>query len=211
MQVHIHPLVTTYLNTLLAWAKCFLAAYGVYPGLYDLLDTPRHDFLAAQLHLRDSTLPRPLHHRSRGPPTLRSEYVALQPHLATPPHPIVCTSVTQPVRPSTCQSVVQPVFPSSRQPPPPPPVCLSHRQSVALSVRPTDSLSILPARPCSAPSVHPPVTLSMTCQSATPPNRNMSKSKGWTLQSSLLTLWMEKTRVNNKTKTDDDVNLLKTL
>ena len=28
----------------------------------------------------------------------------------------------------------------------------------------------------------------------------MSKSKGWTLQSSLLTLWMEKTRVNNQTK-----------
>ena len=43
------------------------------------------------------------------------------------------------------------------------------------------------------------------------PNRNMSKSKGWTLQSSLLTLWMEKTQVNNQTKIDDNVNLLKTL
>ena len=42
-------------------------------------------------------------------------------------------------------------------------------------------------------------------------NRIMSKSKGWTLQSSLLTLWMEKTRVNNQTKIDDNVNLLKTL
>ena len=42
-------------------------------------------------------------------------------------------------------------------------------------------------------------------------NRNMSKSKGWTLQSSLLTLWMEKTQVNNQTKIDDNVNLLKTL
>ena len=63
----IHPLVTIYIDTLLAWAKCFLATYGVYPGLYDLLDTPRLDFLAAQLHLRDSTLPRPLLHRSRGP------------------------------------------------------------------------------------------------------------------------------------------------
>ena len=42
-------------------------------------------------------------------------------------------------------------------------------------------------------------------------NRNMSKSKGWTLQSSLLMLWMEKTRVNNQTKIDDDVNLLKIL
>ena len=67
VQVHIHPLVTIYINTLLAWAKCFLATYGVYPGLYDLLDTPRLDFLAAQLHLRDSTLRRPLLHRSRGP------------------------------------------------------------------------------------------------------------------------------------------------
>ena len=37
----------------------------------------------------------------------------------------------------------------------------------------------------------------------------MSKSKGWTLQSSLLMLWMEKTRVNNQTKIDDDENLLK--
>ena len=46
---------------------------------------------------------------------------------------------------------------------------------------------------------------------ALPANRNMSKSKGWTLQSSLLTLWMEKTRVNNQTKIDDDVNLLITL
>ena len=40
-------------------------------------------------------------------------------------------------------------------------------------------------------------------------NRNMSKSKCWTLQSSLLMLWMEKTRVNNQTKIDDDENLLK--
>ena len=44
VQVHIHPIVTIYINTLLAWAKCFLATYGVYPGLYDLLDTPRLDF-----------------------------------------------------------------------------------------------------------------------------------------------------------------------
>ena len=118
MQVHIHPLDTIYINTLLAWAKCFLATYGVYPGLYDLLDTPRCDFLAAQLHLRDSTLPRPLLHRSRGPPTIRSEYVALQPHLAPPPpHPIICTFVTRPVHPSPPQSVMRPVCPSSRQPP----------------------------------------------------------------------------------------------
>ena len=60
VQVTIHPLVTIYINNLLAWAKCFLVTYGVYPGLYDLLDTHRHEFLAAQLHLRDSTFPRPL-------------------------------------------------------------------------------------------------------------------------------------------------------
>ena len=34
-------------------------------------------------------------------------------------------------------------------------------------------------------------------------NRNMSNSKGWTLQSSLLMLWMEKTLVNNQTTIDD--------
>ena len=83
--VHIHPLVFIYINTLLAWAKYFQATYGVYPGLYDLLDKPRREFLAAQLHLCDSTLPRPLLHQSRGLPTIRSEYVALQPHLASPP------------------------------------------------------------------------------------------------------------------------------
>ena len=44
VQVNIHPLVTIYINTLLAWAKCFLATYGVYLGLYDLLDTPRRVF-----------------------------------------------------------------------------------------------------------------------------------------------------------------------
>ena len=60
VQVNIHPIVIIYICTLLAWAKCFLATYLEYPGLYDLLDTPRHDFLAARLHLRDSTFPRPL-------------------------------------------------------------------------------------------------------------------------------------------------------
>ena len=59
-QVAIHPIVTMYIRTLLAWAKCFLVTYGEYPGLYDLLDTPRRVFLAVQLHLCDSTLPRPL-------------------------------------------------------------------------------------------------------------------------------------------------------
>ena len=42
-------------------------------------------------------------------------------------------------------------------------------------------------------------------------NRNMSKSKGWTLQSSLLTLWMEKTQINNQTEIADNENLLESL
>ena len=138
MQVQIHPFVIIYINTLLAWAKCFLATYGVYPGLYDLLDTPRLDFLAAQLHLRDSLLPRPLLHRSRGPPTIRSEYVALQPHLAPPPPDRLY-------------------------------VCRTNRLSFSTSVCRATSPSVIPAHPSHEPSVHPPVTPSMTRPSATPP------------------------------------------
>ena len=41
VQVTKCPIVTIYICTLLAWAKCFLATYGEYPALYDLLDTPR--------------------------------------------------------------------------------------------------------------------------------------------------------------------------
>ena len=70
VQVTICPTVTIYIYTLLAWAKCFLTTYGEYPGLYDLLDTPRSVSIAAQLHLCDSTFPRPLLPQSRGPPTL---------------------------------------------------------------------------------------------------------------------------------------------
>ena len=151
MQVHIHPLVTIYINTLLAWAKCFLATYGVYPGLYDLLDTPRGDFLAAQLHLRDSTLPRPLLHQSRGPPTIRSEYVALQPHLALPPHPTICTSVTRPVRPSTRQSVVRPVRPSSQQP-----HSLSLTPQVSRTVRASHGQSVRHPCPSVLQTICPP-------------------------------------------------------
>ena len=152
VQVHIHPLVTIYINTLLAWSKCFLATYGVYPGLYDLLDTPS-DFLAAQLHLRDSTLPRPLLPQSRGPPNPRSGFVALQPHLGPSPHPIVCTSVTQPVHPSPRQSVMRPVCPSSRQPPQSvyQPVSQSHCPSVPRTVRPSSP----PIHHTNSPSTHP--------------------------------------------------------
>ena len=166
VQVHIHPLVTIYMNTLLAWAKCFLATYGVYPGLYDLLDTPRLDFLAAQLHLRDTTLPRPLLHQSRGPPTIRSEYIALQPHLAPSPPPdrlYVCRTTGPSFTTSVCRATSPSVILTA------PTVCLSPRKSVALSVHPTDSPSVIPARPSPEPSVHPPVTPSMTRPSATPP------------------------------------------
>ena len=39
----------------------------------------------------------------------------------------------------------------------------------------------------------------------------MSKSKGWTLQSSLLMLWMEETQVNNQTKIAGQEKLTDTL
>ena len=160
VQVHIHPLVTIYINTLLAWTKCFLATYGVYPGLYDLLDTPRLDFLAAQLHLRDTTLPRPLLHQSRGPPTIRSEYVALQPHLDPSPPPnrlYVCRtkSVLQHVRLLCDQSVRHPDSPHS----------LSITPQVSRTVRPPSRHSIQdssfrrPTRQSCATSVRPSVTV----------------------------------------------------
>ena len=182
VQVHIHPLVTIYINTLLAWAKCFLATYGVYPGLYDLLATPRRDFIAAQLHLHDSTLPRPLLHRSRGPPTIRSEYVALQPHLAPPPHPIVCMSVARLGCPSPCQSVVRPVRPSSRQPPQS--VYQPARQSHCLSVPWTVCPSSLPSviRTVCPPSSHSIHDLSVhhpthqSCKTSVRPSINVGPS-----------------------------------
>ena len=165
VQVHIHPLVPIHINTLLAWTKCFLATYEVYPGLYDLLDTPRRDFLAAQLHLHDSTLPRPLLHRSRGPPTLRSEYVALQPHLAPPPpnRLYVCRATRPSFNTSVCRATRPSVIPTV------PPVCQPTRTSVALSVHPTVSPSVTPACPSHQPSVHHPVNPSTTRQSSTPP------------------------------------------
>ena len=165
VSVHIHPLVTIHINTLLVWTKCFLATYEVYPGLYDLLDTPRRDFLAAQLHLRDSTLPRPRLHRSRGPPTLRSEYVALQPHLALPPPDrlYICRTTRPSFHTSVCRATCPSVIPTA------PTVCLSTRTSVALSVHPTASPSIIPVRPSHQQSVHPPVPPTMTRQSTTPP------------------------------------------
>ena len=183
VRVHIHPLVTIYINTLLAWAKCFLATYGVYPGLYDLLDTPRLDFLAAQLHLRDSTLPRPLLHQSRSPPTIRSEYVALQPHLAPSPPPdhlYVCRTTRPSFTTTVCCATRPSVIPKV------PTVCLSPQKSVTLSVHPTDSPSVIPARPSYEPSVHPPVTLpvrELDLAMCVSPSSNGSKMRSlWTNQ-----------------------------
>ena len=43
VQITIRPIVTIHQ----AGTKCFLATYGEYPGLYNLLDTPRRVFIAA--------------------------------------------------------------------------------------------------------------------------------------------------------------------
>ena len=151
VQVHIHPLVTIYINTLLAWAKCFLATYGVYPGLYDLLDTPRLAFLAAQLHLHDSTLPRPLLHRSRGPPTIRSEYVALQPHLAPSPPPdclYVCRTISLSFNTSVCRATRPSVIPTTPS--------LSITPQVSRTVCPSPGQSVHHPRPSVIRTVRPP-------------------------------------------------------
>ena len=139
VQVTIHPLVTIYINTLLAWVKCFLANSAEYPGLYDLLDTSRSVFLAAQLHLRDYTFPRPLLPRSRGPPALGNECVALQPHLAPPTPPdclyvcyATCLSITTSVCHATGLSVI----------PPAPAVCQSTHPHITQSVCHTDNPSV---------------------------------------------------------------------
>ena len=62
---------------------------------------------------------------------------------------------------------MRPIRLSSREPPPP--VYLSPHKSVALSLHPTASPSVIPACPSYEPSVNPPITLSMTRQSTTPP------------------------------------------
>ena len=52
---------------------------------------------------------------------------------------------------------------------PAPTICLSTRKSVALSIRTTASPSVISIHPSYNLSVHPPITSSMTRQSATPP------------------------------------------
>ena len=82
MKVTTKPFVSIILHNLIDWAKCFLATYGEYPSLYDLIDTPKHVLLRLQQHLHNSTFPDPLLPQSRGPSTLQNEPIALQPHLA---------------------------------------------------------------------------------------------------------------------------------
>ena len=194
VQVTICSIVTIYIHTLLDWAKCFLATYGEYPGLYDLLDTPRSVFLAAQLHLHDSTFPRPLLLQSRGRPTLQNEPVALHPHLAppTPPdhlyaclHPClsintsVCCVTSPSVRLSDCTSTHPSVELSvchmdtsichTTSPSVIPSVSKLTRLSVTLSVCDTASLSIIPIHLSYNQSIQHPVNSSLTNLSVTPP------------------------------------------
>ena len=163
VQVTIHPIVTIYICTLLAWAKCFLATYGEYPGLYDLLDTPRSVFIATQLHLHDSTFPRPLLPQFRGPPTLRNESVALQPHLAppTPPdHLYACLHTHPSIDTSVCQVTSPSIILSDH---------MSTSSSVILPIHHMTSPSILPICPSYEQSIHHPVHSSLTHPSVTPP------------------------------------------
>ena len=136
----------------------------------DLSPKKVNDFLTAQSHLRDSTLPRPLLHRSRGPPTIRNEYVALQTHLAPPPHLIVCTSVAGPVCPSTRPSVVRPVRTSTRQPPQSvihPPVSPVKRPSDRPSH--SDHLYTILPHLSGCPKLSDCISMIYTCLSAHPP------------------------------------------
>ena len=143
------PIVTMTICTLLVWAKCFLATYGEYPGIYDLLDIPQSVFIAAQLHLHDSTFPRPLLPRSRGPPTLQNEPVALQPHPAppTPPdHLYICPHTCLLVDTTVCHQAISP--------------------SIILSIHHVTSLSVGPSvchatSPSVDLSVHHATSLSM--------------------------------------------------
>ena len=128
VQVTIDPIATIYIHTLVAWAKCFLDTYGEYPGLYDLLDTPRSVFLAAQFHLHDFTFPRTLLLRSRGPPSLQNEPEAFQHHLThsfPPDHLYVCLHTCPSIDTSVCCTTSPSVIPS---------VCQSSCLSVTLSV-----------------------------------------------------------------------------
>ena len=127
VQVHIHPVVTIYMNTLLAWAKCFLATYGVY-------------FTAPP---------------SPSPP---------------PDRLYVCRTNRPSFSTSVCRATSLSIILTA------PTVCLSPRKSVALSVHPPDSPSVIPARPSHEPSVHPPVTPSLTRPSAPPTRQSCATS-----------------------------------
>ena len=90
----------------------FLATYGEYPSLYDLLDTPKHILVSLQQHLHNSTFPRLLLLWSRGPPTLQNEPVAVKPNLAssTPSvHHVTHLSITPSIHHATYPSITMSV------------------------------------------------------------------------------------------------------
>ena len=84
-------------------------------------------------------------------------------HSPPPDHLYVCHTTHPSFNMSVCRATSPSVIP------PAPTVCLSTRKSVALSIRPTASPSIIPVHPSYEQSVHPPITLSRTHQSGTPP------------------------------------------
>ena len=85
VMVIIHPLISTALHTLIDWSKCFVAIYGEYPSLYDLLVTPEHILLSLPQHLGNYTFPRSLLPKSRGPlPSVMDQYF-LSPTMPTLP------------------------------------------------------------------------------------------------------------------------------
>ena len=79
------------------------------------MTSSRCDFLAAQLHLHDSTFPSPLLPQSRGLPTLCNECVAMQPYLAppTPPnHLYICHVTHLSITTSVCCATSPSIIPS---------------------------------------------------------------------------------------------------
>ena len=108
MKITIKTNVYMPLLYLLDWTKCFLATYGAYPCIYNLLDTSKHVLFELHELLCDSMFPRPLLPQSRGPPMLQNEPVAVKPNLAssTPSfHHVTCPSVTPTVQHVTHLSV----------------------------------------------------------------------------------------------------------
>ena len=154
MKVTTKSFVSIILHNLIDWAKCFLATYGEYPSLYDLIDTPKHVLLRLQQHLHNSTFPDPLLPQSRGPPTIQNEPIALQPHLASSTvsiHHVTCLSLAPSISHVTHPSIT-------------PSICHADHPSDSLSdsSSPSDHLCTttpcLSTHPSSTMADHPPVS-----------------------------------------------------